>query len=146
MKKRNMLPVILISCFLAMALCACIRENDAGMETAQTASESIPETDAGQAEAEATAETQTDRGQTDEVQTDGEPAAETPAASVLEGEFVGWADNHTVEVIVNGVSTAFQVEDEGVKAALESYDEGTVFSFETKEEGGMRKITGLLQG
>lgn len=66
--------------------------------------------------------------------------------SVLTGSFVGWADNHTVEIIVDGVPTAFQVEDEGVKTVLESFTEGTDFSFEVQQEGEVRKISGLIQG
>ena len=120
------------------------------------------ETEAGDAESGDTAATEAGTAAATEAEADDTSSAETafPEAetassgglseeaalsSILEGEFTGWADSHTVEVIVEDAPTAFQVQDEGVKAILESFEEGTVFSFETVEENGMRMIVGLVQ-
>ncbi|HIV91904.1 MAG TPA: hypothetical protein H9744_09535 [Candidatus Eisenbergiella stercoravium] len=129
---------------------------------AEEATEGTPETPATETTAEETPATETT---VEETSATGTTAAESSAGtnsesavstepsetmasspSVLTGSFVGWADNHTVEIIVDGVPTAFQVEDEGVKTVLESFTEGTDFSFEVQQEGEVRKISGLIQG
>lgn len=127
---------------------------DAETEAGDAESGDTAATDAG-TEAGTAAATEAEADDTSSAET-AFPEAETASSgglseeaalsSILEGEFTGWADSHTVEVIVEDAPTAFQVQDEGVKAILESFEEGTVFSFETVEENGMRMIVGLLQG
>lgn len=157
---------------LAMALCACTSGPVPGDEAGQGAEAGAGEpadagTEAGDAESGDTAatdaETEAGTAAATEAEADDTSSAETafPEAetassvglseeaalsSILEGEFTGWADSHTVEVIVEDAPIAFQVQDEGVKAILESFEEGTVFSFQVAEENGMRMIVGLLQG
>lgn len=129
---------------------------------AEEATEGTPETPATETTAEETPATETTVEETSATGTTAagtdsgnisetgsasstEPS-EAESASVLTGSFVGWADSHTVEIIVDGEPTAFQVEDEEVKTVLESFTEGTDFSFEVQQEGEVRKISGLIQG
>ena len=128
---------------------------------AEEATEGTPETPATETTAEETPATETtveetsatgttaaesSTGTNSESAVSTEPS-ETMASSpsVLTGSFVGWADNHTVEIIVDGVPTAFQVEDEEVKAALESIAEGTDFSFTIEQKGAVYRIIGVTQ-
>ena len=50
--------------------------------------------------------------------------SETASPITLNGVFTGWADNHTIEVVVESVPTAFMVEDEVVKETLASFEDG----------------------
>lgn len=72
-----------------------------------------------------------------------ETVAETLAETV-EGEFVGWADNHTVEVKVEESPMAFMVMDETVKSILENFEKGTIFTFEVERDNEMQMITKVL--
>lgn len=65
--------------------------------------------------------------------------------STIEGEFVGWADSHTVEVKVEDGPMAFQVEDESVKEILEGFKEGTLFTFEIEWDDNGQRITKVLE-
>lgn len=76
--------------------------------------------------------------------TDNEVKTDTVSPETIEGEFCGWADGHTVEVIVNGEPTAYMVENEKVKEILENFDEGTVFTFETVKDGEVKKISTII--
>ncbi|MGN0481940.1 MAG: hypothetical protein ACI4HI_00150 [Lachnospiraceae bacterium] len=58
----------------------------------------------------------------------------------MKGEFSGWADDHTVEINVNGSPMGFSVEDESIKAYLSSIADGTVLSFEVEKDGGIQEI------
>ena len=73
-----------------------------------------------------------------------EPETETLTVSVLEGTLNGWADNHTVEIMVDGAPAAFQVEDEDVKAALEAVGEEASFFFEVQQDGEVLRIVGVM--
>ena len=151
--KKKLFSVLTVF-LLAMALCACTSGSVPGDEAGSGAEAGTAEpADAG-TEAGTAAATEAEADDTSSAET-AFPEAETASSgglseeaalsSILEGEFTGWADSHTVEVIVEDAPTAFQVQDEGVKAILESFEEGTVFSFETVEENGMRMIVGLVQ-
>ena len=66
------------------------------------------------------------------------------SVKTLEGEFGGWADGHTVEVIVNGKPASYMVEDEKVKEVLDNYDIGTIFKFEVETDGAVQKILKVI--
>lgn len=66
------------------------------------------------------------------------------ADNTLTGEFVGWADGHTVEVKVNGNPVSYIVEDENVKEILGNFDERTLFTFEVDTEGEVQKISKVI--
>ncbi|MGN0513279.1 MAG: hypothetical protein ACI4GD_03285 [Lachnospiraceae bacterium] len=69
---------------------------------------------------------------------------EETVAETVEGEFVGWADNHTVEVKVEDSPMAFMVMDETVKSILENFEKGTIFTFEVERDNEMQMITKVL--
>ena len=94
------------------------------------------------AESAGTAEPETEAESTETVSP--EPETETLTVSVLEGTLNGWADNHTVEIMVDGAPAAFQVEDEDVKAALEAVGEEASFFFEVQQDGEVRRIVGVM--
>ena len=158
MKKKRILAFT--ACLLAAMLCACSREPAGQTLTGQTpagteeaalqesaagnAETASPEPEAAvsseAAESAGTAEPETEAESTETVS----PEPETETLTVLEGTLNGWADNHTVEIMVDGVPTAFQVEDEEVKTALESVPEGTNLSFSMEQDGEVRRIVEVL--
>ena len=169
MKKKRILAFT--ACLLAAMLCACSREPagqtpagteetaqpEAAAENTETASaqpeataENVetaspePETAVSSeaAESAGTAEPETTAENTETVSP--EPETETLTVSVLEGTLNGWADNHTVEIMVDGAPAAFQVEDEDVKAALEAVGEEASFFFEVQQDGEVRRIVGVM--
>lgn len=165
--KRKLISAI-IACLLAMPFCACTQGSDhsaagetisagqayketAPVETASvttspgTDPESIRESSEEQTLSEETAFQESAANGTENGAFIEPAETESFSSSVLEGEFAGWADNHTVEVIVEGVPTAFQVEDEDVKTILESISEGTAFSFKMEQEGEVRRIVAVAQ-
>ena len=155
MKKKRILAFT--ACLLAAMLCACSREpagqTPAGTEetapqesAAGNAETASPEPEAAvsseAAESAGTAEPETEAESTETVSP--EPETETLTVSVLEGTLNGWADNHTVEIMVDGAPAAFQVEDEDVKAALEAVGEEASFFFEVQQDGEVRRIVGVM--
>lgn len=141
--KEKIISAITV-CLLTAALCACTQDSSGGLESAgETNEATVQETASEEASAVSATAEETPSAETSEAET----TASSP--SVLTGEFVGWADNHTVEIIVDGEPAAFQVEDEEVKAALEpletSADAGSDFSFEMVQNGEVRKIVGVIQ-
>ena len=155
MKKKRILAFT--ACLLAAMLCACSRE-PAGQTPAGTEETAPQESAAGNAETASpepetavsseaaesagTAEPETTAENTETVSP--EPETETLTVSVLEGTLNGWADNHTVEIMVDGAPAAFQVEDEDVKAALEAVREEASFFFEVQQDGEVRRIVGVM--
>ena len=155
MKKKRILAFT--ACLLAAMLCACSRE-PAGQTPAGTEETAPQESAAGNAETASpepetavsseaaesagTAEPETTAENTETVSP--EPETETLTVSVLEGTLNGWADNHTVEIMVDGAPAAFQVEDEDVKAALEAVGEEASFFFEVQQDGEVRRIVGVM--
>ena len=155
MKKKRILAFT--ACLLAAMLCACSRE-PAGQTPAGTEETAPQESAAGNAETASpepetavsseaaesagTAEPETTAENTETVAP--EPETETLTVSVLEGTLNGWADNHTVEIMVDGAPAAFQVEDEDVKAALEAVGEEASFFFEVQQDGEVRRIVGMM--
>ena len=155
MKKKRILAFT--ACRLAALLCACSRE-PAGQTPAGTEETAPQESAAGNAETASpepetavsseaaesagTAEPETTAENTETVSP--EPETETLTVSVLEGTLNGWADNHTVEIMVDGAPAAFQVEDEDVKAALEAVGEEASFFFEVQQDGEVRRIVGVM--
>ena len=155
MKKKRILAFT--ACLLAAMLCACSRE-PAGQTPAGTEEAAPQESAAGNAETASpepetavsseaaesagTAEPETTAENTETVSP--EPETETLTVSVLEGTLNGWADNHTVEIMVDGAPAAFQVEDEDVKAALEAVGEEASFFFEVQQDGEVRRIVGVM--
>lgn len=75
--------------------------------------------------------------------TDSVDETDKVSAETIEGEFCGWADDHTVEVIINGEPSAYMVLDEKVKQVLENFDEGTIFTFEVETYGEVKKIINI---
>ena len=150
MKKKRILAFT--ACLLAAMLCACSREpagqTPAGTEEAVPQESAAENTETASAQPEAAAEnTETASAQPETVAGNAEtasPEPETETLTVLEGTLNGWADNHTVEIMVDGVPTAFQVEDEEVKTALESVPEGTNLSFSMEQDGEVRRIVEVL--
>ena len=160
MKKKRILAFT--ACLLAAMLCACSREPAGqtltGQTPAGTEEAALQETSAGNAETASpepeaavsseaaesagTAEPETEAESTETVSP--EPETETLTVSVLEGTLNGWADNHTVEIMVDGAPAAFQVEDEDVKAALEAVGEEASFFFEVQQDGEVRRIVGVM--
>lgn len=69
--------------------------------------------------------------------------SETASPITLNGVFTGWADNHTIEVVVESVPTAFMVEDEVVKETLASFEEGETLYFIMEQEGEVRKTISI---
>lgn len=141
--KEKIISAITV-CLLTAALCACTQDSSGELESAgETNEATVQETASEEASAVSATAEETPSAETSEAET----TASSP--SVLTGEFVGWADNHTVEIIVDGEPAAFQVEDEEVKAALEaletSADAGSDFSFEMVQNGEVRKIVGVIQ-
>ena len=127
MKKKRILAFT--ACLLAAMLCACSREPAGQTLTGQTPAGT--EEAAPQESAAGNAETAS-------------PEPETETLTVLEGTLNGWADNHTVEIMVDGAPAAFQVEDEDVKAALEAVGEEASFFFEVQQDGEVRRIVGVM--
>ena len=155
MKKKRILAFT--ACLLAAMLCACSREpagqtltgqTPAGTEEAAPQESAAENAETASAQPEAAAEnTETASAQPETVAGNAEtasPEPETETLTVLEGTLNGWADNHTVEIMVDGVPTAFQVEDEEVKAALEAVSEGTALSFAMEQDGEVRRIVEVL--
>ena len=155
MKKKRILAFT--ACLLAAMLCACSREpagqtltgqTPAGTEEAAPQESAAENAETASAQPEAAAEnTETASAQPETVAGNAEtasPEPETETLTVLEGTLNGWADNHTVEIMVDGVPTAFQVEDEEVKTALESVPEGTNLSFSMEQDGEVRRIVEVL--
>ena len=150
MKKKRILAFT--ACLLAAMLCACSREpagqTPAGTEEAVPQESAAENTETASAQPEAAAEnTETASAQPETVAGNAEtasPEPETETLTVLEGTLNGWADNHTVEIMVDGVPTAFQVEDEEVKTALEAVPEGTNLSFSMEQDGEVRRIVEVL--
>lgn len=139
--KKKIMFVVMVG-MMAVAACGCGQENSSGKVTDDVDTESVRET-AGTPES--TSETETTEVMADEadnVAADSEKSEDN--TSTLEGEFVGWADNHTVEVKVEDGPMAFQVEDEAVKEILEGFQEGTLFTFEIEWDDNGQRITKVL--
>ena len=154
MEKKKKRALTFTACLLAAMLCACSQEpaGQTGQTPAATEADALPESAAENAETASaqseapseiaeTASSQREAAVSSEAAESAETAEpETLSVSILEGTFNGWADNHTVEITVDGVPTAFQVEDEEVKAALEAVSEGTALSFAMEQDGEVRRI------
>ena len=146
MKKKRILAFT--ACLLAAMLCACSREPAGQTLTGQTPAgteEAAPqESAAGNAETASPEPETAVSSEAAESAGTAEPETETLTVSVLEGTLNGWADNHTVEIMVDGAPAAFQVEDEDVKAALEAVGEEASFFFEVQQDGEVRRIVGVM--
>ena len=146
MKKKRILAFT--ACLLAAMLCACSREPAGQTLTGQTPAgteEAAPqESAAGNAETASPEPETAVSSEAAESAGTAEPETETLTVSVLEGTLNGWADNHTVEIMVDGAPAAFQVEDEDVKAALEAVREEASFFFEVQQDGEVRRIVGVM--
>ena len=157
MEKKKKRALTFTACLLAAMLCACSQEpaGQTGQTPAATEADALPESAAENAENAETASAQSEAPSEIAETASSQPEAavsseaaesaetaepETLSVSILEGTFNGWADNHTVEITVDGVPTAFQVEDEEVKAALEAVSEGTALSFAMEQDGEVRRI------
>lgn len=81
---------------------------------------------------------------TEEISGDSGKKQDEVSVKTLEGEFGGWADGHTVEVIVDGNPASYMVEDEKVKEVLDNLDIGTIFTFEAEAEGVVQKILKVI--
>ena len=141
MKKKRILAFT--ACLLAAMLCACSRE-PAGQTPAGTEETATQESAAGNAETASPEPETAVSSEAAESAGTAEPETETLTVSVLEGTLNGWADNHTVEIMVDGAPAAFQVEDEDVKAALEAVGEEASFFFEVQQDGEVRRIVGVM--
>ena len=141
MKKKRILAFT--ACLLAAMLCACSRE-PAGQTPAGTEETAPQESAAGNAETASPEPETAVSSEAAESAGTAEPETETLTVSVLEGTLNGWADNHTVEIMVDGAPAAFQVEDEDVKAALEAVGEEASFFFEVQQDGEVRRIVGVM--
>ena len=125
---------------MAIAACGCGKGNSSGKAAEDANTESVKET----------AGTPESISETTEVMADGtnNPSDDSEKSgnntSTLEGEFVGWADSHTVEIKVEDGPMAFQVEDEAVKEILEGFKEGTLFTFEIEWDHNGQRITKVL--
>ncbi|MGN0437816.1 MAG: hypothetical protein ACI4F4_04775 [Lachnospiraceae bacterium] len=127
---------------MAVAACGCGQENSSGKVADDVNTESIRET-AGTSESISEIETtEVMADGTDNAVADSEKSEDN--TSTLEGEFVGWADSHTIEVKVEDGPMAFQVEDESVKEILEGFKEGTLFTFEIEWDDNGQRITKVL--
>lgn len=62
----------------------------------------------------------------------------------VNGEFVVWADDHTVEIKVKGTPQAYQVQDENVKKILDNFKEVDGLTFKVEEKDGMKIISTIL--
>ncbi len=141
MKKKRILAFT--ACLLAAMLCACSRE-PAGQTPAGTEETAPQESAAGNAETASPEPETAVSSEAAESAGTAEPETETLTVSVLEGTLNGWADNHTVEIMVDGAPAAFQVEDEDVKAALEAVGEEASFFFEVQQDGEVLRIVGVM--
>ena len=78
-----------------------------------------------------------------EIAAAGEDAA-AGAVNIVEGDFTGFADDTTVEVLVEDGYKSYKVFDEAVKAYLESIDNGSApIRFEVGIVNGMETITAV---
>ncbi len=59
----------------------------------------------------------------------------------LEGEFSGFADGNSVEIMVNGQATVFQVGTESANAILEKTEEGAKIIFDVETQDSAKTIT-----
>lgn len=62
--------------------------------------------------------------------------------STLVGEFIGLADSHSVEILIDGEACEFQVVNEDIRKSLEVFDSGIQIQFDvmTDAETGTQTI------
>lgn len=139
--KKKIMFVVMVG-VMAIAACGCGQENSSRKVADDVNTESVRETAGTPESISETETTEVMADGTDNPSDDSEKSENN--TSTLEGEFVGWADSHTVEVKVEDGPMAFQVEDETVKEILEGFKEGTLFTFEIEWDDNGQRITKVL--
>lgn len=139
MKMKKKIMFVVMVGMMVMTACGCGEENNSEKVADDVNTESVREAVGTSETASETEITEVMIAGTGDLSDDSENNTST-----LEGEFVGWADNHTVEVKVEDGPMAFQVEDEAVKEILEGFKEGTLFTFEIEWDNNGQWITKVL--
>ena len=139
--KKKIMFVVMVG-MMAITACGCGQENSSRKVADDVNTESVRETAGTPESISETETTEVMADGTDNPSDDSEKSENN--TSTLEGEFVGWADSHTVEVKVEDGPMAFQVEDENVKEILEGFKEGTLFTFEIEWDDNGQRITKVL--
>lgn len=133
MKKPTTLFSMLLAVILTLALTACGGEKPAAPGSDSEDPIQTPVTDpADQADPNDNAGATDPDGQTDsDGQTD--PAGTDNETKQGSGSYTGQIDNHSVEIIVNGEPTSFQLS-EGMDAVLEQLNKDDAVTFEYYEK------------
>lgn len=64
------------------------------------------------------------------------PAETQGEVSTLVGEFIGLADSHSVEILVDGEAREYQFTSEAIGESLEVFDKGMPIQFDVKTDAG----------